>query len=229
MKEHIYTIALTDALEEDGECLLCLVEKKINENAVEYYTGAAMMEPDVRCETNEKGFCPVHYKRMKEVGNTLSVALVLQTRIKELNALLKPDEIKKKRLFESKDKKGGCADNISSAMSSCAACERVSRQMDDCISNFAYLLSADEEFRTRFLKSKGLCMKHFEKAIKITDEKLREEMILHQKKEMERLLSDINRFVDKFDYRNADMPWGNAKDAPDRAIFKLRGEYDGKF
>ena len=229
MKEHIYTIDLTDALAEDSECLLCLVEKKINENTVEYYTGAAMMEPDVRCETNEKGFCPVHYKKMKEVGNTLSVALVLQTRIKELNELLKTDEVQKKSIFRNKEKVDGCAENVNSVMKSCAACERVERQMSDCISNFVYLLSADEEFKSKFFASKGLCMKHFEKAISIAKTELRNEMILHQKKEMERILSDINRFVDKFDYRNADMPWENAKDAPDRAIFKLRGEYDGKF
>ena len=58
---------------------------------------------------------------------------------------------------------------------------------------------------------------------------IKNELILHQKKEMERISADIDRFVLKFDYRNADMPWENAKDAPERAIFKLRGEYDGKF
>ena len=64
MKEHIYTIPLTDALGEGSECLLCSIEKKCDDDAVSYFTGAAMMEPDVRCETNEKGFCQKYRNQM---------------------------------------------------------------------------------------------------------------------------------------------------------------------
>lgn len=228
MKEHIYTIALTEALEQDCECLLCSIEKKTDSEAVSYYTGAAMMEPDVRCETNRKGFCPVHYQKMKEEGNTLSVALVLQTRIKELSGLMNLDEPKKKRLFGKKNE-CGADEKISSAMSSCAACERVAGRMEDCIDNFLYLLSSEREFKEKFFASKGLCMKHFEKVLSKASGNLYDELLIFQKKEMERMLSEVNRFIEKFDYRNADMPWENAKDAPERAILKLRGDYDGKF
>ena len=228
MKEHIYTIALTEALEENCECLLCSIEKKTDADAVSYYTGAAMMEPDVRCETNKKGFCPVHYQKMKEEGNTLSVALVLQTRIMEISKHLIPDEPKKKGLFGKKN--DVCTDEkLSSAMESCAACERVSGRMDDCIDNFLYLLSSEKEFKEKFFASKGLCMKHFEKVLSKAHGNLYNELLVFQKKEMERMLSEVNRFIEKFDYRNADMPWENAKDAPERAILKLRGDYDGKF
>ncbi len=228
MKEHIYTIALTDALEEDSECLLCSIEKKTDEDAVSYYTGAAMMEPDVRCETNKKGFCPVHYQKMKEAGNTLSVALVLQTRIAEISKLLTSDEKTKKGIFGKKNE-SSVNEEVSSAMGSCAACERVSGRMEDCIDNFLYLLSSEDEFKKKFFASKGLCMKHFEKVLSKARGNLYNELVSFQKKEMERMLSEVNRFIEKFDYRNADMPWENAKDAPDRAILKLRGDYDGKF
>ena len=228
MKEHIYTIPLTDALSENGECLLCSIEKKCDNDAVDYFTGAAMMEPDVRCETNEKGFCPTHYKKMKDRGNTLSIALVLQTRIKEINALLCEDVPKKKGLF-GKKQDGGASEKCREHFKGCAACERVSRRMKDCIENFVYLLKTSSEFKEKFLTSKGLCMKHFEKVLSIADDMLGTEILNLQKKEMERILSEINRFCEKFDYRNADLPWENSKDAPERAILKLRGEYDGKF
>ena len=228
MKEHIYTIALTDALDKESECLLCTIEKKTDSDAVSYYTGAAMMEPQIRCETNKKGFCPVHYQKMKEEGNTLSVALVLQTRIMELSKMLNLDEPKKRGLF---GKKNECTidEKISSAMGSCAVCDRVSGRMEDCIDNFLYLLSSEGEFKERFFASKGLCMKHFEKVLSKAHGNLYNELVSFQKKEMDRMLSEVNRFVEKFDYRNADMPWENAKDAPERAILKLRGDYDGKF
>lgn len=228
MKEHIYTIPLTDALGEDTECLLCSIEKKCDDDAVSYFTGAAMMEPDVRCETNVKGFCPIHYKKMKEAGNTLSVALILQTRIKEINGLLCEEEPKKKSFF-GKKQESNVSENCHAAFSGCAACERVAGRMSDCIDNFVYLLSTDKEFKDKFFASKGLCMKHFEAVLSKTDGELYTELLKLQKKEMERILSEIDRFVQKFDYRNADMPWENAKDAPERAILKLRGEYDGKF
>lgn len=228
MKEHIYTIDITDALAEKCECPLCIIEKKIDNDTVDYYTGAAMMEPDVRCETNEKGFCPVHYRKMKENAKTLSLALVLQTRIKEIIPLLEPEEIKKKSLF-SRDDKISSDKKITNAFSTCIACERVSKQMSACVSNFVYLLMHEKAFRDEYFASKGLCMKHFIEVIKLAEGETKNEIILHQKKEMERISADIDRFVLKFDYRNSDMPWENAKDAPGRAIFKLRGEYDGKF
>ena len=228
MKEHIYTIALTDALAEKCECPLCIIEKKLDSDTVDYYTGAAMMEPDVRCETNAKGFCPVHFRKMKENEKTLSVALVLQTRLKEIIPLLQPEEIKKKRLF-AKEEKSCFDEKIKESFSGCAACERVAKKMVDCVSNFVYLLSEEKDFKDEYLASKGLCMKHFIQVAELAKGEVKNEIILHQKKEMERIAADIDRFVLKFDYRNADMPWENAKDAPERAIFKLRGEYDGKF
>lgn len=227
MKEHIYTINITDALEENSECLLCSIEEKMEAAAVEYFVGAAMMEPDIRCVTNEKGFCLVHYKKMHECGKLLPLALVLQTRLKEIYNDIEPEEKKKKSLF-SKSENGGIEEKIKKDFSDCAICSKVAGQMENCISNFVYLLS-DKEFKEKFFASKGLCMKHFEKALHYTKGDLKNELILHQKKEIERIINDIDRFVLKFDYRNADMPWENAKDAPERAMKKLRGDYGGKF
>ena len=41
--------------------------------------------------------------------------------------------------------------------------------------------------------------------------------------ELDRLQEEIHRFVLKFDYRNQEMEWGNAKDAPIRTIEKIAG------
>jgi len=228
MKEHIYTIDINEAIEKDGECFLCIIEEKLEKAAVEYYMGAAMMEPDIRCETNKKGFCPVHYKKMKEIGNSLPLALVLQTRINEIFDHIEVEE-KKKKTFFSKNSDAELADVIRDDFSGCAICERVSKYMDNCISNFMSMLINDKEFSNKFFSSKGLCMKHFEKVLRYAKGDLKNQIIEHQKKEMKRVMDDVDRFVLKFDYRNADMPWENAKDATERAILKLRGDYFGKY
>ena len=44
-----------------------------------------------------------------------------------------------------------------------------------------------------------------------------------QVKELDRIQEEIHHFTLKFDYRNKDMEWGNAKDAPIRSIEKLAG------
>ncbi|MCI5604120.1 MAG: DUF6062 family protein, partial [Clostridia bacterium] len=47
-----------------------------------------------------------------------------------------------------------------------------------------------------------------------------------QKSELARIQDDIHKFTLKFDYRNKDMPWGTAQDAPIRTIEKISGYID---
>ena len=82
MKETIYTIPLNEAYEEESECPLCFLEKKLEDEALEYALGAAMMEPDYRVESNEVGYCNRHFERLLAMPNKLSLALVLETHLK---------------------------------------------------------------------------------------------------------------------------------------------------
>lgn len=224
MKERIYTIPLSEALEKDRECLLCAIEKKLTDDAVAYYTGAAMMEPSVRIETNEKGFCAHHYELMLQSENKLSLALVLQTRLDRINEDIKKLKAEKKSSFKRKKQGDSEADRIGGMICACTACDRIKAHMEHCVSNFVYLLETEEDFRQRFLASKGLCMKHFQSAAEgLKNETLLQALIDIQKREMARLKEEIDRFVLKFDYRNADMEWNGAKDSPQRAAHKLRG------
>ena len=40
---------------------------------------------------------------------------------------------------------------------------------------------------------------------------------------MKRVRDDLEWFTDKFDYRNADAPWKNSKDALPRTLLKTNG------
>ncbi|MBE7064154.1 MAG: hypothetical protein E7390_10290, partial [Ruminococcaceae bacterium] len=64
MRDTIYTIPLTDVFEPKDGCPLCRLYDILEERCVEYIMGAAMMEPDVRVETNRLGFCRHHYDMM---------------------------------------------------------------------------------------------------------------------------------------------------------------------
>lgn len=55
MKEHIYTIPVSEAFETDDECPFCALERTTERNAIRYTAGpaASYMEPDVRAATDK--------------------------------------------------------------------------------------------------------------------------------------------------------------------------------
>jgi len=58
----IYTIPVTDAFNTDCECPMCVLEKKLEDENIEYVLGPFLMEPEGRMETNENGFCRRHFE-----------------------------------------------------------------------------------------------------------------------------------------------------------------------
>ncbi|MEG0895598.1 MAG: DUF6062 family protein, partial [Oscillospiraceae bacterium] len=51
---------------------------------IDYIMGAAMMEPDVRINTNTFGFCYSHLNIMFNYNKKLSLALLLETHLDKL-------------------------------------------------------------------------------------------------------------------------------------------------
>lgn len=56
----------------------------VEEHICEYIMGAAMMEPDVRQDTNRLGFCFTHYQQLMMQNNRLSLGLMLNSHLEEL-------------------------------------------------------------------------------------------------------------------------------------------------
>lgn len=208
MKEKIYTIMINEAIDEDNGCPLCLIKEKLEQNALEYYMGAAMMEPDVRMETNNKGFCGAHAKKMLKMGNRLSLALMLDT-----HAIETIDKIKKVR-------NGGIFGKKESEHKSCAVCDRVNEQMGLCISNFAYLLDSEPDFAEKFIKSEGVCVAHFYDLytrLKSKGAKLLKE---HTVNSLEKTEKALLGFTKSFDYNGA-PPDKEQAQSPETGIAKL--------
>ena len=96
------------------------------------------------------------------------------------------------------------------------------------ISSMFYLYKKDKEFKDKFNKSKGFCTKHYgllyQKALEQLNGTVQEEFIHDINKlyieNMKRVRDDLEWFTDKFDYRYANEPWKNSKDALPRTIIK---------
>ncbi len=79
--EKIYTIPVNEAFDESGSCPFCRMRKKLEENEIDLILGASMMEPDIRIQTNEKGFCSHHFELMYRAQKRLPLALMLESHL----------------------------------------------------------------------------------------------------------------------------------------------------
>lgn len=253
MKERIYTIPINEAFDQDTECPLCVCERKLENDAVEYHIGPAMMEPDSRVETNKTGFCGPHYTKMYNLEqNRLPLALVIDThlvgQIKDLEGIYKKYEGQilkesEKGLLDSvidsvKGKKSPvekATDEIlrklENLKSTCAVCDRIRMNMDRLIDNTLYLYDKEPDFRKKFYASKGFCLKHTEvllrkaqKAFSVARQaEFLKGLLPLELVALKRVQGDVNHFTQMFDYRNAKADWKNSRDAVPRSIEKLSG------
>ena len=258
MKEKIYTIPVSDAFAVDCECPLCVLEKKLEEECVEYMLGPSLMEPDHRQETNKHGFCRNHFEAMynKQV-NRLGLALMIDTFLQEKNSAMKKIYDSKSASLE-KDAGAGLAKNIANKLSSkqtdteklvqelvselasieesCAICNKLAFTMDRYIDVIFYLYFKEPDFKEIFHSKKGFCLKHLKQLLVSTKKYLSvsetaifvKNIMDMQLVNMERVEKEVDWFTKKFDYRYNDAPWGNSKDAVIRSIQKIKGNCELK-
>ncbi|GAE89428.1 DUF6062 family protein [Acetivibrio straminisolvens] len=253
MKEKIYTIPVTDAFNTDCECPMCVLEKKLEDENVEYVLGPFLMEPEGRMETNENGFCKRHFEFLYNTqANRLGLGLIVDTHMVEQNAKLKKNYEDKKNQLK-KDADVSFIKNLSGKLSSkqtetrkfvdelianlnklensCTICTRINKTMDRYIDVILYLYFKENDFKELFHSRKGFCLKHLKALLEGTGKYLGpketaifvDNLLSMQVENMERIQQEVNWFTKKFDYRNNDAPWGNSKDALPRSIQKLVG------
>ncbi|MCR5684995.1 MAG: DUF6062 family protein [Lachnospiraceae bacterium] len=232
MDEQLYSIPVNDAFTADTECPVCMMYKSLENAAIEFAMGPSYMEDDVRMETNKTGFCADHVKLMYEQQNRLGLALMLHTHtqqvIRETEKLQKKGRTSSGGLFK---KSAGSA--VGAYMrqlgESCYICNRINNTFDRYIDTVFYLYKKDDGFRNRFKNSKGFCNKHYGLLYEAAPRylsgteleeftKLIDSLFLDN---LKRVCDDIEWYTDKFDYRNADAPWKNSKDAVVRTVLKL--------
>lgn len=245
MKETIYTIPVNEAFDKSCSCPFCTLFHKLEQERVTYTLGASMMEPDARMITNELGFCQRHFKMLFDMPNKLSLALVLDTHLQSVISKLETagagvgKEAKNSGLFKKKstDSFALLSHFANSVTCECAICQNINKTMERYFDVFFYMWENDSDFKKKFDDYAGICLVHFGELIEKSQKYLKqsnakrfaEELFEKQKKLFASLSEDIHKFTLKFDYRNKDMPWGSAKDAPKRVIEYLSGEsLDGK-
>lgn len=220
MRESILTIPVNEIFEPKEGCPICRMRNMLEDRTVEYIMGAAMMEPDVRIETNRLGFCKIHFDQMLKQKNRLSLALMLQTHLQELDKNI----FGRKSLFEGKTAK---QKKVSQINEECFVCSKIEWGMSRLMVTFYELYGKEKEFRELFADQEMLCLHHYDALVsgmQQVDKKLQSQFVKDcdslVKKYLETLIEDVSHYCNMYDYRNngKDADWKNSKDSIERAI-----------
>ncbi len=228
MREDITSIPVNEIFEETDGCPVCRMRDMLEKRVSDYITGAAMMEPDVRMETNEQGFCLTHYRQLLKKHAALPVALMMESRLEQVE----------KQVFagmpilgKSARKQAACADETAE---SCFVCRQVEWAMSRLLATVCRLWDTEREFRSCFEEQAYLCLPHFALLSQIAAREMNKKNIadfqkaasLLCRKQLGLLRADVSQFCKMFDYRSSsdeNADWGRSRDSVERSIAWLTG------
>jgi len=237
MKEKLYTIELTDGVSADDECCFCWLERKLEQENLEFVLGSSYMESDIREQTDRQGFCRHHTKMMYDYGNNLGNAWILKSRLdylnKELAQQMKQYVPGKAAGFLARLKKSEPVGN--GVEGHCYICGRMAGIYERMLDTFVYLLRNDAGFGESLISSKGFCVHHFADVLRVCERELTEaekaywmpKLFALMTRNLDRVQEDIDWLIEKYDYRNKDADWRNSKDAVQRTMQKIVGGFPG--
>lgn len=235
MKEEIYTIPVNEVFSEECFCPFCKLYEKLEKEEIRYAVGSAMMEPDYRKITNEKGFCKKHIKEVNALPKALALSLILESHFKTVKGALYKDFKQKKKLFKKDiDKIDEFIMDIAAFNHDCAICSKVERHFLRYVDTFIFMVSKDPEFLEKVAKGGGFCMPHYENILYAARKKLSEKEFIRiidkineaQFKKFEKYEKDISLFIESFDYQNAGKKEEAPKDTVLKSSYFLNGEFE---
>jgi len=216
MREDICSIPVNDVfLPKDG-CPFCRMRDMLEDRMATYITGAAMMEPDVRVETNRLGFCGEHFNQILARGSRLSVALILESLLHEVEQEVFP---------EGKAVPKKIAAAVHAREKNCFICENIEMNTRHLVENTLKLWQTDPDFRRLYSQQPYICLPHYGMVLEAAQKLPRKDFPAFEadttrlaKTYLKELSGDVTHFCRMFDYRNAGGDWGNSRDAIERAI-----------
>ena len=224
MRDDICTIPVSEVFEKNDGCPICRMRDTIEERMIDYILGDAMMEPDVRIETNKVGFCEYHYGKMMSRRGRLQLALMLQTHINEIN-----EGIFKKKLFNSDSKREQNAKKVSD---SCFICSKIEWGMSRLIETVYRCYENERDFRDMFNNQSVFCLPHYERLLSGASKKnmrsyggeFTDNLNRIAGEYSKKLYADLSKYCTMYDYRSREnTDWGDSRDAVERTVAFLNG------
>ena len=226
MRDDICTIPVSEVFEVNDGCPICRMRDTVEKRIIEYILGDAMMEPDVRIETNRVGFCENHYNAMLSTRGRLQLALMLQSHIDEIN-----NNVFKKSLFTSAGKRGDKAAKISET---CFICDKIEYGISRMIDTIYRCYENERDFRELFNSQSMFCLPHYERLINGIDKRnmkryggeFANNLTRITGEYSQKLYSSISEYCALYDYRaKKEEASPECKDSVERTVAFLNGRY----
>ncbi len=228
--EQIFTIPVNeefDACRDDHKlgCPFCRLYRRLQRDEIDIILGASMMEPDIRIQTNELGFCNKHFGIMLGRKRMLGMGLILESHLAEVKKKVKAHSL-------IGDPSAASMASVGKLNSDCYVCSRIKRNLDAMISTAIYLYENDEnDFRRKFSSQPYFCLPHYTSMVSYASKKMNKKLFREffktaegiEEKYIDTLGGDVSWFCKKFDYRYDEEPWYNSKDSVQRSVKFLTG------
>jgi len=210
MRESILTIPVNEVFEPTEGCPFCRMRDTVETHICEYIMGAAMMESDVRTETNQLGFCHRHYQDMLGLGNRLSLGLMLNSHIENVR-----EEIFAKKGILDALKKDKRSQKAAKTQETCFVCSKTDWGMNHMAKSFFMMYRDDSptnpKFKPMFCAQEFICMPHYAWIRGLAANFLGKGDVSVFLNELDTLVgnyaaglnADVSAFCNSFDYRNA--------------------------
>ncbi len=226
MRDDICTIPVSEVFEVNDGCPICRMRKTVETHIIDYIMGAAMMEPDVRIETNKVGFCKDHYKKMLNHRGRLALSLMLDSHLDELNK-----NIFAGGFLNSAASKAKKARRLSEE---CFICSKIDWGFERMIETVYRCYENERDFRELFDNQPMFCLPHYEQLVAGIDKKSMKKYGSEMAKKLteitgsyaKSLSNDVKNYCKVYNYQNStdSCDWENSKDSVERSISFLSGE-----
>lgn len=233
-----------DAYGEGGECPLCSLLDAVERTYLLSFQHSRLMEPNVRVQTNAKGFCPAHWDRLYRQENRLGTALMAHTHLRENRRWIgsRLDGLREeagkgggRRPFLPAARGSGAWDaavrELRSYVDRCFLCDLLAMDRERYCFTVVYLWKKDPEFLPVFRSSRGFCVDHFLAVLAEARKALNRANLLRwlddavplMKGSLERLEGEVEAFTGIFRHENTEPVGEDVRTALVRTLQKMAG------
>ncbi len=236
MKIELETIPVWDGIQSKGECFLCDLMAQAQKDAIAFYLGSSVMNPETRVKVNERGFCPSHWQMLVAANKSQGVALMADTYLAEtrqksekaINSLLGA------RNARQADKAVHAFSQVMEEREQgCLVCTAMEERLNRYLYTICYLWGEDPSFREALANGKGFCLHHFKLLLQTAKQALSAALypqFVHavtqtEVAKLDRIAKDVSWMTQKFKAENMDKPWHGCEDAHKRGVDIITGRH----
>jgi len=236
MKLELETIPVWDGVASKSECYICDLMAEAQKDALYFYLGNSVMNPETRVKVNESGFCSKHWQLLASANKPQGIALMTDTYLgmtrtkleKSINSLLgsKNPRQAKKAIKAFKE-------DMQKREKGCLVCSSMQQRLERYLFTTCYLWGEDHSFREALQEGKGFCMHHFQLLLEMAPTVLSGSLLakfVHdltqtQVLNLDRIAKDVYWMTQKYKSENMDKPWNGCEDAHKRGVDKITGRH----